>query len=95
VYETFLPSYAFESSFDKSPSGDVVLKYKLTQGNVDKTFAMPVPIYLQMPDGKLVRLGSPVVIGNSTVEQSVTLTGLKQAPKRAMVNYNYDVLASN
>ena len=35
------------------------------------------------------------MIGNSTNDQSITLTGLKETPHRAMINYNYDVLSAN
>ncbi len=95
VYGTALPTYAFDSSFEKNPAGDVVLKYKLTQSGVDKNFGMPVPIYLELADGKIVRLGSPRMVGNTTVEQGITLTSLKDTPRRAMINYFDDVLASN
>lgn len=92
VYGTALPTYAFDSSFSKDPKGDVVLKYTLTQSGVDKNFGMPVPIYLELMNGNIVRLGSPVMVGNANVDQSVTLTGLKETPRRAMINYYYDVL---
>jgi hypothetical protein len=95
VYGTALPSYSFDSSFEKAPSGDVVLKFKLTQSGVDKNFGMLVPIYLEMPNGAIVRVGSPRLIGNSNVEQTITLTGLKDTPRRAMINYYDDVLAAN
>jgi hypothetical protein len=95
VYGTALPSYAFDCSFDKSPSGDVALKFKLTQSGVDKNFGMPVPIYLEMANGNILRLGSPRLVGNSDVEQTITLNGLKETPKRAMINYYDDVLAAN
>lgn len=95
VYGTSIPTYAFDYSFEKNPAGDVILKYKLTQSGVDKNFGMLVPIYMELADGKIVRLGSPRMISNSTNDQSITLTGLKDTPRRAMINYNYDVLSSN
>jgi hypothetical protein len=95
VYGTALPAYAFDYSFEKNPAGDVVLKYKLTQSGVDKNFGMPVPIYLELANGSVVRLGSSRMVGNYTNEQTTTLTGLKDTPRRAMVNYYDDVLASN
>jgi aminopeptidase N len=95
VYGTALPTYAFDSSFEKNPAGDVVLKYKLTQSGVDKNFGMPVPVYMELADGKIVRLGSTVMVGNNTQEQSVTLTSLKDTPRRAMINYYDDVLSGN
>ncbi len=95
VYGTALPTYAFDYSFEKVPAGDVVLKYKVTQSGVDKNFGMPVPIYLQLADGKIARLGSTVMVGNSTQEQTVTLSSVKDTPRRAMINYYYDVLSGN
>ena len=95
VYGTYLPSYSFESSFSKNTDGDVVLKFKITQSGVDKNFAMPVPLYLELANGSIARLGSATLVGNSNVDQSITLTSLKDTPKRAMINYYDDVLASN
>jgi peptidase M1-like protein len=95
VYGTGLPTYQFQSSFDKDANGDVVFNFKLTQSGVDDKFRMLVPIYLELGDGRIVLLGHASVNGNSSVEQKVPLKGLKDTPKRALVNYNYDVLASN
>ena len=95
VYGTALPSYQFQSSFDKDANGDVVLAFKLTQSGVDNKFRMLVPIYLELADGRTVSLGRANLKGNSSLEQKVPLRGVKTAPKRALVNYNYDVLASN
>src|SRR5882672_2037151 len=95
VYGTALPSYQFSSTFDKNADGDVVFGFKLTQSGVDDKFRMLVPIYLEMADGGIANLGRANVVGNSTVERKVTLKGMKNPPKRALVNYNYDVLASN
>jgi aminopeptidase N len=95
VYGTALPSYQLDSSFDKDANGDVVFSFKVTQSGVDNNFRMVVPIYLEMADGRLLNLGRVGLVGNSTVDQKVPLKGLKTAPRRAMLNYNYDVLASN
>jgi hypothetical protein len=52
---------------------------------------MLVPLYAELTDGRVVRLGSATIIGNSTVQQQVPLG---QIPvKRALLNHNYDVLA--
>jgi hypothetical protein len=40
-------------------------------------------------------LGRARLKGNTSVEQKVPLKGVKDAPKRAMLNYYDDVLASN
>jgi hypothetical protein len=94
VYGTALPSYKLESSLGKNSAGDVVLNFKLTQSNVEKNFRMLVPIYLEMMDGRVMHLGRARIAGDMTLEQSVPLNGLKTAPRRALVNYYDDVLAS-
>ena len=51
----------------------------------------PLRFYAELTDGRIVRLGSATIIGNTTVEQKVPLG---QVPvKRALMNHNYDVLA--
>ena len=95
VYGTALPSYKMDATFDKDANGDVVFAFKLTQSGVDDRFRMLVPIYLELADGRTVNRGRASLIGNSSIDQKVPLRGVKTAPKRALVNYNYDVLASN
>ncbi len=95
VYGTALPSYKIDYTFDKDTSGDVVFGFKVTQSGVDDSFRMLVPIYLELADGRTVNLGRARLSGNTSVEQKVPLKGLKDKPRRALVNYNDDVLASN
>jgi len=95
VYGTQLPSYKLDSSFDTGPDGDLVLSFKLSQSNVDEKFRMLVPIYMELADGNIAFLGRGRIGGNTSFEQKVPLKGLKTKPKRAMVNYYDDVLASN
>jgi len=93
VYGTALPKYNLESSFETGADGDVVWSFKLTQSGVDEHFKMLVPLYLQLPDGRTVPMGRARLVGNSNLEQKVPLKGLKDKPRGALVNYNYDVLA--
>lgn len=95
VYGTALPTYKMASTFGKDANGDVVFAFKVTQSGVDDKFRMIVPIYLELADGRTVNLGRARLLGNSSVEQQVPIKGLKDVPKRALVNYNDDVLASN
>ncbi len=95
VYGTALPSYKMDYSFDKDPGGNVLFNFKITQSNVDDRFRMLVPIYLELADGRMVNLGRATLAGNSSVEQKVPIGGLKDKPKRAVLNYYDDVLASN
>jgi len=95
VYGTALPAYKMASTFGKDANGDVVFAFKVTQSGVDDKFRMIVPIYLELADGRTVNLGRARLLGNSSVEQQVPIKGLKDVPKRALLNYNDDVLASN
>jgi hypothetical protein len=93
VYGTVLPKYNLDSSFETGADGDVVWSFKLTQAGVDQNFRMLVPLYIQLADGRMVPMGRAHLIGNSNIEQKVPLKGLKDKPRGAVVNYNYDVLA--
>jgi hypothetical protein len=95
VYGTALPTYGLDYSFENGADGDVVMNVKITQSNVDDNFRMPVPIYLELADGRVVSLGRARMIGSKTVEQKVPIKGLKDKPRRALLNYMDDVLASN
>jgi hypothetical protein len=94
VYGTEYPSYKFEHSFTTGANGDVTLKIKLTQSDVSKDFAMLIPLYLEMNNGRVARLGSARLIGNNTFEQTIPLTGLKEKPRRAVIAYYDDVLGN-
>jgi len=94
VYGTALPSYAFDGYFDKGPNNVIQAHMKLTQSRVDDKFEMLVPIYLEMADGKIVFFGRTKITGNSSWEQVVSIPGLKDMPKRLLINYYDDVLCS-
>lgn len=94
VYGTALPTYNMESSFEPAADG-MNFHFKLGQSGVNEKFRMLVPIYLEAADGRVVFLGRARVVGNTTIEQTVPLKGLKDKPRRAIVNYHYDVLAGS
>ena len=96
VYGTALPTYKLDSSVGTSADGGPVLTLKLTQANVDSQFRMLVPVYLELAKGKVFKLGNMRMLGNTTVEEHVPLSaiGLKERPKRVLLNYMYDVLCS-
>ena len=79
VYGTALPSYRFESSYETGADGNQVLNAKITQSNVDASFLMPVPIYVELADGRMVRVGQAPMLGNTTREFKIPLPGLKEA----------------
>jgi hypothetical protein len=90
VYGTALPTYKLEQAVSSS-GGQTVVNLKLTQSNVSDGFKMLVPLYVEMTDGRVVRLGSATMIGNKTIEQQVPLGNLPV--KRALINHYYDVLS--
>jgi Peptidase family M1 domain len=94
VYGTQLPTYKLESSFEAGADGENVFNFKITQSNVKDDFHMLVPIYLELADGGIFFLGRARLTGNKSIEQKVPLKGLKTKPRRAMLNYYDDVLAS-
>jgi Peptidase family M1 domain len=93
VYGTDLPSYHFEAL--ATQNGDATsLHYKLAQSGVSPEFRMLVPIYLELTDGKVVRLGPVAIKGSDPVEQTINLPKLPAPLKRALINYYYDVLST-
>jgi hypothetical protein len=93
VYGTDLPVYRFEG--DAKPSGDGwSLHFKLIQSGVKDNFVNAVPVYLELTDGKVLRMGSVVIHGQRTVEQTVQLPKLPAPIKKVAINYYYDVLST-
>jgi hypothetical protein len=90
VHGTALPTYRLEHKVSTG-DGQTRLAVKITQSGVPDGFVMPVPVYAELQDGRVMRLGSAVVRGNTTFEQEIPLGATPV--KRAVVNYYYDVLA--
>ena len=91
VYGTDLPNYHFEAQ--TTQNGDATsLHYKLTQSGVGPDFRMAVPIYLELTDGKVIRLGALGIKGDYTADQTMNLPKLPAPVKRVIINYYYDVL---
>ncbi|HSA93023.1 MAG TPA: M1 family aminopeptidase [Terriglobales bacterium] len=94
VYGTALPHYQFTHSLTRGADGNPVLSFTLIQSNVEPNFQMLVPVYLELSSGKVVRLGTMPMTGNSTRDAQVPLGGMKDKPKRAILNYYNDVLCT-
>jgi aminopeptidase N len=92
VYGTQLPSYQMNATFATGSDGNVVMAVKMTQSNVNDSFRMLVPIYVELTNGMFF-LGRAQLTGNSTFDQKIPLRGLKETPKRAVISYYDDVLA--
>jgi hypothetical protein len=92
VYGTDLPTYHFESQV--AQSGDAAtIHVKLMQSGVPPTFQMLVPLYLELADGRIARWVSATISGSSGFDQTVPLPKTPSPVKRALINYNYDVLS--
>jgi aminopeptidase N len=92
VYGTDLPHYHFENQITANADG-VSLHVKLTQANVPDSFKMVVPIYLELGDGRVVRMGEITMLGDGTLDKTVQLPKPPAPIKRAMIDYMHDVLA--
>jgi hypothetical protein len=53
-----------------------------------------VPVYFELADGSVAFVGRAKLTGDSSLEQKVPMKGLKAKPRRALLNYYDDVLAS-
>jgi hypothetical protein len=89
VYGTEIPRYKFD--YQLEATGDqTILKLRLTQSEVSESFRMAVPVYLELDDQKLAKLGAIRMLGNSSQEATIPL-GFR--PKRVVLAAYEDVLA--
>ena len=94
VYGTEIPSYSITSQIEKKGE-ETVVHFKLAQSGVSDNFMMRVPVYLELEDGRVVFVGGAGIRGSHELEQTLNLGKLSTAPKRMLVNYNYDILSAN
>jgi Peptidase family M1 domain len=93
VYGTEIPSYTVTSQVEKKGE-ETSVHFKLIQSGVSEDFTMRVPIYLEYENNRVVLLGSAKMKGSHELEQTINL-GKEAAPKRLLINYNYDILSPN
>jgi hypothetical protein len=67
VYGTELPHYTVSSDFSVGADGITSAHLKLSQSNVSKSFAMLVPLYLQMQNGTTVKVANVAIHGSETI----------------------------
>ncbi|HKX31001.1 MAG TPA: M1 family aminopeptidase [Blastocatellia bacterium] len=92
VYGTEVPGYKLQYTIVPENDGKVILKFTITQSEVSPEFKGLVPIYLDF-DGKTpVKLGEASILGSTTTQEFQIK--LPQRPKRVLINYHYDVLAT-
>jgi aminopeptidase N len=93
VYGTEIPHYAADSTSETGKDGKPAITLKVTQSGVSPSFRMVVPVYFEMSDGRVGKLGQVLLVGNQTISQTIPFG--TSVPKRLLINYNYDVLATN
>ncbi|WP_160114953.1 M1 family aminopeptidase [Bryocella elongata] len=92
VYGTEVPRYVITGDFTVA-DGVTSMHMKLTQSGVSSSFRMIVPIYLQMENGTVTRIGAAVLNGNDTYERTVSLGKMPSPAKKLLLNYNGDILS--
>jgi len=92
VYGTDLPTYHFDTKITSNGDQDK-LYFKLTQSGVPDSFKMLVPIYIELGDGHVVRLGVVTMLGNQSMEKEIPIAKPPSPIKRVTIDYNNDVLA--
>ena len=89
VYGTALPRYKFDYTVTAEPDGKWLVHANLTQSEVPPDYVMLVPLYADL-DGKLLRLGTARITGNSTLsDMKVTLPA---KPRKVSINAWRDIL---
>ncbi len=92
VYGTAIPKYDVKIDAKDIGGGKYKISGTITQSDVPDNFAMPVPIYIQFDKNNTVRLGSTVLVGNTSKPVDVELP-LPKKPQKFLVNAMHDVLA--
>jgi hypothetical protein len=93
VYGTEIPHYSMDTTNETGPDGKPTIAMRITQSGVSPKFKMIVPVYFELSDGKVGKLGSAFMEGNQTITQKVPFGST--VPKRLIINYNYDVLSTD
>jgi hypothetical protein len=94
VYGTQVPNYHLETQLTPGGEGGT-LHFSLSQSGVPDGFKSLVPLYLELADGRVLRMGQLPLSGSASAEQTVALPKLPSPPRRALINYYYDVLSTD
>ena len=88
VYGTQVPRYQFKYDLQQGDKGQVKVHVEITQSEVDRNFAMLVPVFADFGQG-WVRLGQLALAGNSTRS---AIFHMDRQPKKVALNVYKDVL---
>ncbi|HTX40678.1 MAG TPA: hypothetical protein VMD25_02530 [Acidobacteriaceae bacterium] len=93
VYGTALPHYTFHADVRPDETGTEAT-LSIAQSNVDPSFKMLVPLYAQLKDGRVVRLGEITLVGNTSFRKQLKLGPMPSPIERLAINYYNDVLCT-
>jgi aminopeptidase N len=92
VYGTDIPTLGSKLEAADIGGGRYRISGTITQADVPAGFRTRVPIYLDLGNDRIPRLGSVAVTGATTVKVNVEV-GLPQKPRRVLINGFHDVLS--
>jgi aminopeptidase N len=92
VYGTQVPKWGLTYEFGKDGE-ETTIHFKLTQSEVGDDFKVPVPLYLELTDGRHILMGRVPMAGSTTVEKTIKIGKPPVPAKSVMVNYNFDLLS--
>jgi len=92
VYGTEIPTLTSKLEATDIGGGKYRIAGTITQAGVAAEFRSRVPIYLDLGNDRLGRLGSIQLAGSTTVKVNVEVP-LPQKPRRVFINAHHDVLA--
>ena len=92
VHGTDIPTLGAKLEASDAGGGKYRISGTITQAGVPADFRTRVPIYLDLGNDRLPRLGSVAVTGATTVKVNVEVS-LPQKPRRVFINGFHDVLA--
>lgn len=92
VYGIAIPKYDAKIEAREIGGGKYKITGSVTQSGVPDNFAMPVPIYVHFDKSNFIRLGSTVIVGNTSKPIDVELA-LPKKPQKFTVNALHDILS--
>jgi len=92
VYGTDIPALGAKLEATDIGGGKYKIAGTITQSGVPPEFRSRVPIYLDLGNDRLGRLGSIAIAGSNTVKVNVDVA-LPQKPRRVFINAHHEVLA--
>jgi aminopeptidase N len=92
VYGIDIPALGAKLEATDIGGGKYKIAGTITQSGVPPEFRSRVPIYLDLGNDRLGRLGSIAIAGSNTVKVSVDVA-LPQKPRRVFINAHHEILA--